>query len=271
MRRFIRFGLLALYYFHVGVIVVAMRRGWRAVTRYMKEVYRASKVNAGAYLPVIAVEEVVHQPIEFRVYRPATWTCSMTVAEISALAYLIASRKPRKILEIGSYRGLTTLNMALNAPQAEVHTVDITDTWGSYYYAEHAEVKNISQHYGDTTSFDFARKIGQGVDFCLIDGGHSYEQVRNDTLKVLPLMADDGLLLWDDYARNDFLAEIESFKVSQFIHEIKASGVGILHGTGLAFLQLNGEIKRGLLRRLQRSGQETVARDAEALTVSRSV
>jgi hypothetical protein len=256
MKRFTRFGLLAVYYFHIGIIVVVMRRGLQAAARYMKEIYRASKLNAGAYLPIVSVEEIVNKPVAFRVYRPDAWICSMTVSEIATLCYLVASKSPRKILEIGTYRGLTTLNLALNAPQAEVHTVDITDTWGSYYYAENAEVNNISQHYGDSTSFDFFHNIGAGVDFCLIDGGHSYEQVRNDTLKVLPLMADDGILLWDDYGRNDFLADVESFKVSQFIHEIKASGVGVVYGTNLAILQLNSESKQQLFVLLKLPVQE---------------
>jgi hypothetical protein len=267
MKRLIRFVLLAVYYFHIGVIAVALRRGLGASARYMKEIYRASKLNAGAYLPIRSVEEIVDKPVEFRVFRPDAWVCSMTLSEISTVCYLVASKAPRKILEIGSYRGLTTLNLALNAPQAEVHTVDITDTWGSYYYAGHAEVKNISQHYGDSTSFDFLHKIGAGVDFCLIDGGHSYEQVCNDTRKVLPLMADDGILLWDDYGRNDFLADVESFKVSQFIHEIQASGIGILQGTGLAFLQLNREARLKLLELLKLPIPQEATQNAGTVTL----
>ena len=251
MKRLLRFSLLGLYFLHPAVVVVSIRRGPRAVSRYLKEIYRASKINAGAYLPALAVEEIVKKPVEVTVFRPEDWNCSMTLSEISTVCCLVAARKPTKILEIGTYRGLTTLNLALNAPLAEVHTVDITDTWGSYYYAERPEVTNIHQHYGDTTSFDFVRNVGIGIDFCLIDGGHGYQQVRNDTMKVLPLMSDDGILLWDDYGRNDFLAEFESFKVSQFIHEIKGSGVRVLYGTGLVFLQLRNEIKQRLMVQLK--------------------
>src|SRR6185503_4955159 len=191
MKRFTRFGLLGFYYLHPAALVVGVRRGPRALSRYLKELYRASKLNAGAYLPAIAVEEIVKKPVEFRVFRPEEWHCSMTISEISAICYLVSARRPKKILEIGTYRGLTTLNLALNAPLAEVHTVDVTDTWGSYYYAERPDVTNIHQHYGDTTSFDFAGNVGNSIDFCLIDGGHGYRQVRNDTMKVLPLMSDD--------------------------------------------------------------------------------
>lgn len=239
LMRFIRFSLLTPYYLHPAAAMVALRRGPRAAARYMKEIYHASKLNAGAYLPVITVEDIVKKPAEFKVFRPDDAYCSMTLSEISTLCCLLAANRPQKILEIGSFRGLTTLNLALNAPQAEVHTVDITDTWGSYYHAERPEITNIHQHYGDTNTFDFAREIGNGVDFCLIDGGHQYDQVRNDTIKVLPLLTDDCILLWDDYGKNDFLTEHESFGVSRFIHELKETGVGVLYGTGLAYLRLN--------------------------------
>ena len=239
LTRFVRFSILAPYYFHPAAAIVTLRRGPRAAALYLKEIYRASKLNAGAYLPVMNVEDTIGKPVEFNVFRPEHAYCSMTLSEISSLCCLVAARRPKKILEIGSFRGLTTLNLAINAPQAEVHTVDITNAWGSYYYSERPEVTNIHQHYGDTNTFDFAREIGDGVDFCLIDGGHGYEQVRNDTIKVLPLLTDDCILLWDDYGKNDFLAENESFGVSRFIHELKETGVSVLYGTGLAFLRLN--------------------------------
>ena len=245
--RFARFSLLAPYYWHAAAVMVILRRGPRAAALYLKEIYRASKLNAGAYLPVINLEEMVKKPAEFTVFRPADSYCSMTLWEISALCCLLAVIRPKKILEIGSFRGLTTLNLAVNAPQAEVHTVDITNTWGSYYYSERPEVINIHQHYGDTNTFDFARELGDGVDFCLIDGGHGYDQVRNDTMRVLPLLSDDCILLWDDYGKNDFLTENESFGVSRFIHEIKRFGVSVLHGTGLVFLRLNRVTREKLI------------------------
>lgn len=251
MKRLLRFGLLGLYYLHPAVAVVGFRRGPRAVARYLKEIYRASKLNAGAYLPALTVEDIVKEPVEVRIFRPEDWNCSMTLSEISTVCCLVAASRPTKILEIGTYRGLTTLNLALNAPLAQVHTVDITDTWGSYYYADRPEVTNIHQHYGDTSTFDLRRNVGIGIDFCLIDGGHDYRQVRNDTARVLPLMSDEGILLWDDYGRNDFLADFEAFKVSQFIHEIKGSGICVLYGTGLVFLQLSSEIKQQLMAQLK--------------------
>src|SRR5690349_19769383 len=111
--RFVRFSLLTPYYLHPAVAIVTLRRGPRAAAIYMKEMYRASKLNAGAYLPVMNVEDIEGKATEFKVFRPENAYCSMTLSEISTLCCLLAARRPKKILEIGSFRGLTTLNLAL--------------------------------------------------------------------------------------------------------------------------------------------------------------
>jgi predicted O-methyltransferase YrrM len=178
--------------------------------------YRCSKTDAAAYLPCLTLDEIVGPlSTEFIITRPPDWSGSMTITEISSLCHLIVASQPLKILEIGSFRGLTTLNMAMNAPQAEIHTLDlppeadgcatrfktndvnIINSRGSYHYENRTEAARVLQHYGDTALFDY-NEIGPAVDFCLIDAAHSYEYVRNDTAKVLPLMADGSFLLWHD-------------------------------------------------------------------------
>ena len=134
--------------------------------------------------------------------------------------------------------------MAMNAPEAEIHTLDLppdfdpTDTRfenndakiiksrGFYYYEGREEAARIRQHYGDTATFDY-EEIGGGMDLCLIDAAHSYEYVRNDTAKSLPLMATGSLMLWHDDGRNDFMADPEdAWGVTRFLHEISDTGVG---------------------------------------------
>lgn len=268
MRHVVRNLLLTLNYMHPAAMAMAVRRGPRAAKRYLSEMYRCSKTDAGLYLPIITLEEVAPVPTEFAVSRPPDWGGSMTITEISSLCHLVAARRPRKVLEIGSFRGLTTLNIAMNAPDAEIHTLDlppdtnpastafntndvnIIASRGGYYYESRPEAARISQHYGDTATFDY-KEIGGGVDFCLIDAAHSYEYVRNDTAKTLPLMSDGGLMLWHDYGRNDFLADAEdAWGVTRFLHEIADVGVGILQGTSLGILILNEDARRRLSQHL---------------------
>jgi hypothetical protein len=258
-----------LNYAHPAAITVAWRRGPGATKHYLSEIYRCSKTDAGLYLPVVAPEALAPVSTEFKISRPPDWGGSMTITEIGSLCHLVAARRPHKVLEIGSYRGLTTLNIAMNAPKAEIHTLDLPPDFnpaetlfdnndaniirsrGFYYYEDRPEATRIHQHYGDTATFDYA-EIGTGVDFCLIDAAHSYAYVRNDTCKTLPLLADDSLLLWHDYGRNDFLAEPEdAWGVTQFLHEIADVGVQILQGTSLGVLLLTAEIRQKLAQRLK--------------------
>jgi hypothetical protein len=249
LRTALRFALVGVNYLHPAVLGVAVRRGPRAAVQYLKEMYHCSKSAAGLYLPFITVDEFIPQDTHFRVYRPAdaaeryAW---LTLVEMSILCCTVAARQPRKILEIGTYRGLTTLNLAMNAPDAIVHTLDETNKWGSSHYWDRPEASRIRQHFGDTQTFNFGQ-IGSGVEFCLIDAGHSYECVRNDTTKVIPLMSNDGYLLWHDYGRNDFLASDESFGTTQFLHEIAWAGVAILQHTSFGVLRVNPE-NRNLLQ-----------------------
>jgi predicted O-methyltransferase YrrM len=268
LRHTIRNFLLTLNYIHPAAVALAVRRGTGATKKYLSEIYRCSKTDAGLYLPVITLEELISIPSEFRVARPPDWSGSMTITEISSLCHLVAAHRPQKILEIGSFRGLTTLNMAMNAPDAEIHTLDLPPDFdpaqtqfenndaniirsrGFYYYEGRREASRIHQHYGDTATFDY-EEIGGGVDFCLIDAAHSYEYVRNDTARTLPLMSVDGLMLWHDYGRNDFLADPQdAWGVTRFLHEIKDTGVRILHGTSIGLLWVSEENRQTLARYL---------------------
>lgn len=268
MRHIIRNVLLTVNYAHPATLAVVIRRGPRAAQKYLSEMYRCSKTDAGLYLPVVTLDQIAPVATELKISRPPDWGGSMTIAEISSLCHLVAARRPRKVLEIGSFRGLTTLNIAMNAPDAEIHTLDLPPAFdpaatkfehndtniigarGFFYYAGREEAAYIRQHYGDTATFDYD-EIGKGVEFCLIDAAHSYEYVRNDTAKAIPLMTNDGILLWHDYGRNDFMAEPkDAWGVTRFLHEIAGAGVGILQGTSLGVLLLTKDVREQLARRL---------------------
>lgn len=270
MRHVLRNTLLSLGYMHPAALAVTVRRGPRATKQYLSEIYRCSKTDAGRYLPTVSLEALVPKLFtEFVVARPADWGGSLTITEIGCLCNLVAALQPRKILEIGSFKGLTTLNIAMNAPQAEIHTLDLPQgvdsattkfdtndpeiiaSRGGYYYEGRPEAQRIRQHYGDTATFDYG-EIGTGVDFCLIDAAHSYEYVRNDTIKSLPLMSDNSLLLWHDYGRNDFLAAPQdSWGVTRFLNKLGHAGVRILQGTSFGVLPITAQSRSMLIAHLR--------------------
>lgn len=73
----------------------------------------------------------------------------------------------------------------------------------------------IEQILRDSASFDHKRFDGK-IDFVFIDGSHTYEYVKNDTLKAFDMINDSGLILWHDYAEN-------SFGVPKFLSELSSN------------------------------------------------
>jgi len=146
---------------------------------------------------------------------------NVTVEECAKLALIVRAHAPMRLLEVGTFNGMTTLQLAINAPpggvvytidlgelDAPAHEMDEIDALvfqrarraaepGAYF----ADIPGlpIVQLRGDSARFDFAGVIGDSVDFIFIDGGHSYAQVKADTERLLPLLSDRGVLLWHNY------------------------------------------------------------------------
>lgn len=141
--------------------------------------------------------------------------------ELLTIAAAVRNTDPRNLLEIGTFDGNTTLQMALNSdPAAIIHTLDLPQganatalpvhelDWkyiddqrkAQRKYVGSAVEGKIRQHFGDSTRFDFGTFCEPGpVDFCFIDGGHTYECVRSDTQNAMKVMASDGIILWHDF------------------------------------------------------------------------
>jgi hypothetical protein len=142
------------------------------------------------------------------------------VVPYTLLATVTAAIKPKKIFETGTFRGVGALTMALNAPEAEIYTVDLPDestaadeatlTNGDKEWVRLSrgcsgaafeglpEAERIHQIRANSLTLN-AEEIVTGVDLCVIDGGHSYECVKADTENALKILAPNGVIVWDDY------------------------------------------------------------------------
>lgn len=131
------------------------------------------------------------------------------------LAAYCRLREPRRIFEIGTYDGSTTLLLARNAPDARIFTLDLPPEAASVATVrgeeEHAasgnvgsayrgtpEEARIEQLYGDSRTFDFEPWMAS-IDLVSVDGGHTYECVASDTATAKRLLAPGGAIVWDDY------------------------------------------------------------------------
>ena len=178
-----------------------------------------------------------------------SWT--MPLAELATLGAICARTRPRRIFEIGTYTGLATLVMAMNAPDAEIFTLDLPPaarqthahglgvggfpdfTVGAHFRALPA-ASRIHQLYGDARTFDSA-PLGEGVDLVLIDGDHTYDFVRADTEHALAMLRPGGLIVWDDYVWTERAPECAG--VTRCVNELAANRrVHQIAGTRLAIL-----------------------------------
>ena len=144
---------------------------------------------------------------------------SMTPAEVIAIGAMIRVLRPTRLLEIGTFEGNTTVNMAANAPAgARVLTLDLPPDWGGEYalagvpaihsnaaaghqigrqFRDPPHANRITQLWGDSATFDWER-FGP-FDFVLIDGCHTYEYARSDTRNALRVVQAGGTIVWHDY------------------------------------------------------------------------
>jgi len=150
---------------------------------------------------------------------------NLPIQNLKFINLLVKYLQPRIILEIGTFKGRTTFNMTKNSPKSVVITIDPgpnpdfssgsdkrylqeLNEVGSFYKSQTQEEKNrIFQLYEDSTSMTCLEKLdellqGKKIDFAFIDGGHTYENIKHDFEElVLPRLADNGVVLFDDYGR----------------------------------------------------------------------
>jgi predicted O-methyltransferase YrrM len=164
------------------------------------------------------------------------------------LSCVTAYVQPRRIFEIGTGRGGGTLLMASQAPEAQIDTLDLgenTSTLGVghadaplettrvgdlYLDSEHRE--RITQHLGDSATFDFTPFYGQ-MDLVLVDGAHTYTYAKHDSQTALAMVRPGGVILWDD-------CHLYHPGVSRALAELRREGhpVARIDNTRLAYLRI---------------------------------
>jgi predicted O-methyltransferase YrrM len=183
------------------------------------------------------------------------WLCPVAsfAADLIAMCTLCQILRPKLIFEIGTFHGSGALHWASNAPEAEVYTLDLppkcvpaltTTQVDKLHIQEHGngkrllfeqrpEANRIHCVYGDSAQFDYSAFLEQ-VDLFFIDGAHSYEYVRNDTLNAVRCCHPGSVIAWHDYGRVGFNG------VSRWLHEFANQGNEIYRvpGGSLAYMRL---------------------------------
>ena len=153
---------------------------------------------------------------------------SITIVEATYICALARAIQPLNILEIGTFDGNTTLNLAINTSvNSRITTLDIGPSWeiGSQY-KQSAHAGRVREVIGDSTRIDWST-LGGPFDMIFIDGGHSYTAARSDTTHALEHLTPQGLIVWHDYGSIRDVARA----VDEFTDRLEVSA---LEGTTLA-------------------------------------
>lgn len=184
-------------------------------------------------------------------------TQSTYLADIVNLCRLCSLLQPQRVFEIGTYTGFSTLHLALNTPPgARIHSLDLPASDAGeplrtalrttvmddaiiegavagrrYLFQGLPEADRIELLVGDSATFDFT-PYHHSIDLFFIDGAHSYEYVRSDTLNAARCVRPGGVIAWHDFGR----AGVNG--VSQWLREWRREGhpVYAAPGGSLAFM-----------------------------------
>ncbi|MDA3936050.1 MAG: class I SAM-dependent methyltransferase [Actinomycetota bacterium] len=143
--------------------------------------------------------------------------------ETAIIVAMATAVNPAGFLEIGTYVGVQTLNVALNlSDSAVVYTLDLDDeSFREIESGQHPVDRDISLRHlgcgklafegsdcesrimrlhGDSKSYDFSSLVGK-IDMVYIDGGHDSTTVRADTDSARRLLAGrtPSCIVWHDY------------------------------------------------------------------------
>ncbi|NEO71896.1 class I SAM-dependent methyltransferase [Moorena sp. SIO3H5] len=143
----------------------------------------------------------------------------ISYTELAILAALTRWLQPKQVLEIGTFHGWTSHNLALQlSDDAELVTINLPDGrtprldsggWNARYFPVDKtplffegrptanRIKQIKEDTANLSAKDFQNKF----DLIFIDGSHSFAYVENDTKLALSVANEQAIILWHDYGK----------------------------------------------------------------------
>lgn len=153
-------------------------------------------------LPVIDLRALFEDfdgvPVTLRELPSGPW--SSPIADVVMLAKIALCLKPKRVLEVGCFRGYTTRILAEHTPDATCIVAFDRDARHGAAYRDLPLAGRIERRVGDVSQEAFAADPRDHYDLIFLDADHTYEAVKRDTEILLPLLAPAGVFVWHDYA-----------------------------------------------------------------------
>jgi len=159
------------------------------------------------------------------------WPASQKICELNMLQKFLKDKNIKKILEIGTFFGGTTLLWAkMVEPDGRVYTLDQNFHPGRQCYYGTKWESLITEIQGDSHKEEIKERvksvIGGLVDFLFVDGDHLYEGVKKD-FDYRDLVKEGGFIGFHDIRDTEFHRNLPPpdgpCMVAKFWNEIKNS------------------------------------------------
>ena len=171
-------------------------------------------------LPTVALEELLEQlapGVNVQVFFRAGVGASISLYEALALGSLVRLSQARRAFEFGTYRGISSSQLALNlADDGKLFTLDLPPDPAPLKFdlKEADEIKiayeqlkgdvipkellpRIEFLQADSAAFDETPYL-DSMDMVFVDGAHTFEYVQNDSLKGWRMLKSGGVIVWHD-------------------------------------------------------------------------
>jgi predicted O-methyltransferase YrrM len=173
-------------------------------------------------------------------------------SEISALLEILKTRKPERVLEVGTARGGTFFLLTrVASADAQLITVDLPNgPFGAESYPwrtalvrslgrERQEIYVLRADSQRMETLDRVKELlsGKTLDFLFIDGDHRYEGVKTDFASYAPLVRTGGLIALHDIVPGEekYVGDVPDFwrevkqgrRAREFVESWEQGGYGI--------------------------------------------
>jgi hypothetical protein len=243
------------YALNVHHPVAALARAWRRRSRAMRG--KTSRHEQATKLPQVAWSDVLPRR---KIYLTETRRAdgNVSLGELAILAQVAAGIPAgSEVIEIGTFDGRTTINLAVNAPAGSaIFTLDLPPHGlahlpldvGERQYVEKpgsgarfaqggrstTPARRITQLFGDSATFDWSNHYGK-AGLVFVDGSHAYDYVQADCATAIRLVLGGGAVVWHDYGVWE--------GVTRALEELEQTGtLGLRHirGTSLVLWRAPG-------------------------------
>lgn len=159
----------------------------------------------------------------------------MTILELLSLMDFVQKEKPKRILEIGTKHGRTTINLAKFSPiDAKIYSVDIK-MLPKNEIKDLPEYNKIEFFEGNTLNFNFKKQGLNNFDLIFVDANHKEKYVINDTKIAYQLINPGGVIVWHDYNKD---REYNKLEVTKALNKMNIKP-NVINGTSLAWLRVS--------------------------------